>query len=184
MVKLNQLKYLGTFKAEIHSEDSAKSCLDEFTIVKGPGKTLLGKYTAEKLNVLRVGPPSDPLACTITSKGDAGDVLKDFTDIFQGVRKLKDFQLKLHINKNVKPVVQPVRLPFGLRGKVDKKLDELLQEDIIEKVPCGPTEWTSPLVVVPKPDGDIRICVDMYAKCKRSHRKRETPYSYHRRSSS
>ena len=156
------IEVLGTFKAEIHCEDSAKSCLDEFTVVKGPGKPLLGKYTAEKLNVLRVGPPSDPLACTITSEGDAGDVLQDFADIFQGVGKLKDFQLKLHINKNVKPVAQPVRrLPFGLRGKVDKKLDELLQEDIIEKVPCGPTEWTSPLVVVPKPDGDIRICVDM-----------------------
>ena len=139
---------LGTFKAEIHCEDSAKSCLDEFTVVKGPGKTLLGKYTAEKLNVLRVGPPSDPLACTITSEADAGDVLKDFADIFQGVGKLKDFQFKLHINKNVKSVAQPVRrLPFGLRGKVGNKLDELLQEDIIEKVPCGPTEWTSPLVV-------------------------------------
>ncbi|KAL9953254.1 hypothetical protein ACROYT_G040640 [Oculina patagonica] len=106
--------------------------------------------------------PSNPLPCTITSEGDAGDVLKDFADIFQGVGKFKDFQLKLHINKNVKPVAQPVRrLPFGLRGKVDKKLDELLQEDIIEEVPCGPTEWTSPLVVVPKQDGDIRICVDM-----------------------
>ena len=157
-----RIEVLGTFKAEIHCEDSAKSCLDEFTVVKGPGKPLIGKYTAERLNVLRVGPPSDPLACTITSEGDAGDVLKDFADIFQGVGKLKDFQLKLHINKNVKPVAQPLRrLPFGLRGKVGKKLDELLQEDIIEKVPCGPTEWTSPLVVVPKPDGDIRICVDM-----------------------
>nr|XP_058967969.1 uncharacterized protein K02A2.6-like [Pocillopora verrucosa] len=156
------IEVLGTFEAEIYCEDSAKSCLDEFTVVKGPGKTLLGKYTAEKLNVLRVGPPSTPLACTITSEGDAGYVLKDFADIFQGVGKLKDFQLKLHINKNVKPVAQPVRrLPFGLRDKVDKKLDELLQEDIIEEVPCGPTEWTSPLVVVPKPDGDIRICVDM-----------------------
>ena len=103
------IEVLGTFEAGIHCEVSAKSCLDEFTVVKGPGKTLLGKYTAEKLNVLRVGPPSNPLACTITSKGDAGDVLKDFADIFQGVGKLKDFQLKLHINKNVKPVAQPVR---------------------------------------------------------------------------
>ena len=153
------IEVLGTFEAEIHWEVSAKSCLDEFTVVKGPGTTLLGKYT---VNVLRVGPPSNPLACTITSEGDAGDVLKDFADIFQGVGKLRDFQLKLHINKNVKPVAQPVRrLPFGLRDKVEKKLDELLQEDIIEEIPCGPTEWTSPLVVVPKPDGDIRICVDM-----------------------
>ena len=103
------IEVLGTFEAEIHCEVSVKSCLDVFTVVKGPGKTLLGKYTAEKLNVFRVGPPSNPLACTITSEGDAGDVLKDFADIFQGVVKLKDFQLKLHINKNVKPVAQPVR---------------------------------------------------------------------------
>ena len=157
------IEVLGTFETEIHPEDSAKSCLDEFTVVKGPGKTLLGKYTAEKLNVLRVGPPSDPLACTITSEGDAGDVLKNFADIFQGVGKLRlPTQVTHYIDKNVKPVAQPVRrLPSGLRDKVDKKLDELLQEDIIEKVPCGPTEWTSPLVVVPKPDGDICICVDM-----------------------
>ena len=66
------------------------------------------------------------------------------------------------MNKDVKPVAQPVRrLLFGLRDKVDRKLDELLKEDIIEEVPSGPTEWVSPLVVVPKPDGDIRVCVDM-----------------------
>ena len=43
----------------------------------------------------------------------------------------------------------------------NRQLDELLKEDIIEEVPSGPTEWVSPLVVVPKPDGDIRVCVDM-----------------------
>ena len=36
---------------------------------------------------------------------------------------------------------------FGLREKVDGKLDELLQEDIIEEVPEGPSGWISPLVV-------------------------------------
>ena len=62
----------------------------------------------------------------------------------------------------MKPVAQPVRrLPFGLREKVDKKLDELLKEDIIEEVHSDPTELVSPLVVVPKRDGDLRICVDM-----------------------
>ena len=90
------------------------------------------------------------------------DIVKNFADVFSGVGKLKDYQLKLHINKDVNPVAQPVRrLSFGLREKVDQKLDELLKGDIIEEVPSGPTEWVSPLVVVPKPDGDIRICVDM-----------------------
>lgn len=76
--------------------------------------------------------------------------------------KLKDFQLKLHIKDNVKPVAQPVRrLPFGLRDKVDERLDELLGKDIIEEVSHNPTEWVWPLVVVPMTDGDIRICGDM-----------------------
>ena len=66
------------------------------------------------------------------------DIVKNFPDVFTGVGKLKDYQLKLHVNKDVKPVAQPVRrLPFGLREKVDKELDELLNEDIIEEVPNG-----------------------------------------------
>ena len=156
------IEVVGTFESELYCEESGEKCVDEFTVVEGSGKALLGKDTAEKLNVLRVGPPSSPQAYSITSEGNSVDIVKNFADVFSGVGKLKDYQLKLHINKDVKPVAQPVRrLPFGLREKVDQKLDELLKEDIIEEVPSGPTEWVSPLVVVPKPDGDIRICVDM-----------------------
>ena len=62
----------------------------------------------------------------------------------------------------MKPVAQHVRrIPFGLREKVDKKLDKLLELDMIQEVPEGPSGWVSPLVVVPKGDGDVRVCVDM-----------------------
>lgn len=37
----------------------------------------------------------------------------------------------------------------------------MLESGIIEEVPEVPTGWVSPLVVIPKADGDIRICVDM-----------------------
>ena len=112
--------------------------------------------------MLRVGPASSPQVYSITSEGTSADIVKNFPDVFTGVGKLKDYQLKLHVNKDVKPVVQPVRrLPFGLREKVDKKLDDLLKEEIIKEVPSGPAEWVSPPVAVPKPDGDTPICVDM-----------------------
>lgn len=79
-----------------------------------------------------------------------------------GVGLFKGYELKLHIDESVKPVAQPVcRIPFGLCEKVDKKLDELLELDIIEEVPDGPSGWISPLVVVSKGDGDVRVCVDM-----------------------
>ncbi|XP_021343899.1 uncharacterized protein K02A2.6-like [Mizuhopecten yessoensis] len=47
-----------------------------------------------------------------------------------------------------------------MRQKVSDKIDELENLDIIEKVNTH-TQWVSPVIVVPKPDGDIRLCVDM-----------------------
>ena len=91
--------------------------------------------------------------------------------------EVEGFQLKLHIKDDVMLVAQPVRrLPFGLRAKVDEKLDELLAKDINEEVSHNPTEWVSPLVVVPKTDGDIWICVDMHRA--NSAIERETPHPY------
>lgn len=61
---------------------------------------------------------------------------------------------KLHIDPQVQPVAHPLRHPaFSLREKIEKKLVELLHEDIIERVD-GPTPWVNPVVVVPKPNGD------------------------------
>jgi hypothetical protein len=52
------------------------------------------------------------------------------------------------------------RVPFHIRKVVDKKLIELEELDIIESVQ-GPTPWVSPLVAVPKANGEVRVCVDM-----------------------
>ena len=58
-----------------------------------------------------------------------------YSKCFTGIGKLKDRQLKISVDSNVKPVAQKVRnIPCGLQSKVEKKLDELEAQGIIEKV--------------------------------------------------
>ena len=74
-------------------------------------------------------------------------IMADYREIFEGVGKLKDYQVKLHVNPDVPPVAQPVRrTPFSLRDKVKEKTEGLVAMDIIEPVE-GPTPWVSPVVV-------------------------------------
>lgn len=154
------LNVLGTFIAEVEAVDTKKTSEEEFVVVAEEGISLLGKSSAERLDMLRVGPPEN--ICTVIGEGDDQDIIRRYPEVFTGVGKLKNYKMKLHIDRSARPIVQPLRrLPYGLRGKVDKKLDEMLAMGIIEEVPSRPSQWISPLVVVPKSDGDVRICVDM-----------------------
>jgi hypothetical protein len=41
-------------------------------------------------------------------------------------------------------------------------MKNLEHDDIVEKIPENtPTEWVSPVVIVPKQNNNIRLCVDM-----------------------
>lgn len=78
----------------------------------------------------------------MTAEGDDADIHEKYGDVFTGVGKLMDFQLKLSMKDNVTPVAQAARrLQFGLSAKIDEKLDKLLAKDIIEEVSRSPTEW-------------------------------------------
>ncbi|XP_022779919.1 uncharacterized protein K02A2.6-like [Stylophora pistillata] len=119
-------------------------------------------FQEPNFQVLRVGPASRPQVFSVVTKGSDKDIREEYVNILTGVGKLKDYQLKIHVKKDVTPIAQQVRrLPFGLRDRVDQKLDDLLDKDIIEEVPNTPTACVSPLVVAPKQDGDTRVCVDL-----------------------
>ena len=154
------LPTLGTFTAYVVLADNNNTgCTADFVVIEGVGRTLLGRETAEVLNLLFNGPLQ---ANNVTSGQLESDIRAKYKSLFSGVGLLKGYELKLHVDESVKSVVQHVRrVPFGLRNKVEKKLDELLDLDIIEEVPEGTSVWVSPLVVVPKSDGDVRVCVDM-----------------------
>ena len=58
-----------------------------------------------------------------------------------------------------------------MREKVESKLKELEDPDVIEKVE-GSTPWVSALVPIPKSNNDIRLCVDMRCANKAIQRER------------
>ena len=44
--------------------------------------------------------------------------------------------------------------------KTKQEIEQMLQVVVISKID-RPTEWCAPMVVIPKPNGDVRICVDL-----------------------
>ena len=93
------------------------------------------------------------------------EILRQHKTVFCGIGKLKDIQITLCIDKEVKPLAQQTRrIPFHIREKVEMQMQKLETQDIIEKVPDNEhMDWVSPKVVVPKSDDKIRVCVDMRA---------------------
>ena len=143
------LNTAGEFEAELCYKDRQRTVT--FVVVEEKARPILCRQTSEILATLKI---------EINSVSEE-NLIREFPRVFNGVGKLKDFQAKLHIDESVEPIAQKLRpSPFGLREKIEEKLEELVNHDVIEQVQ-GPTPWVSPIVVVPKPTGDIRLCVDM-----------------------
>lgn len=80
--------------------------------------------------MLRIGPGK----AYSVSGGITSDIRKRYCDLFNGDGLLKAYKMKLLIDESVKPVAQRVpRIACRLREKVNKKDDELLELDIINR---------------------------------------------------
>ena len=57
-------------------------------------------------------------------------------------------------------------MPFALCRAIEDELDRLERDGIVEKVMHS--EWVTPIVAVPKPDSQVRLCRDFYGHGKSS----------------
>ena len=73
-------------------------------------------------------------------------IVDRFPKVFSGVGELSGYRLKLLIDPKVRPAAQkPRRIPHLFKEKITRKINELLDLNIIEKV-LGPTTWVSLVV--------------------------------------
>lgn len=96
----------------------------------------------------------------VKSYASVQSLKEEYKDIFEpGVGKIEGVKAKLYIKEGTKPVFQKARtVPFALKEAVDCELDRMIEQDIIE--PVNFSDWATPIVVVPKPDGTVRVCGD------------------------
>ncbi|XP_039444976.1 uncharacterized protein K02A2.6-like [Culex pipiens pallens] len=142
----NSLKVLGQFRASIATKNH-ETIADVF-VVEEDGASLLSKTTATELQILKIN-------TDVWSVSPAENAIGKITGI----------EVHLQIDPLVKPVqITKCHIPIPLQEKVEREIDLLLAQDIIEVAPID-SPWISRLVVSPKA-GDpsaVRLCVDMRA---------------------
>lgn len=138
----DSLCVLTMFEAYISAIPWKPQSYAEFFVIKAATKCLLSKRTSEELHVLKVELEVNNTAVKV-----------------EPFPKFPNVQVKL--DKTIPPkLISYLRVPVAMEQKVDDKIMEMLRTGIIERVE-GPPEWISPMVVIPKGTGDVRICINM-----------------------
>ena len=105
-----QLTVLGQFRMPI--ETGGKTVVSTIHVLRGNHGSLLSYETASNLGLIKV---------RINQISDENQVcdelIQQYPNLFKGIGKLKNAEVKLHINEEVPPVAQAARrIPFHIRS--------------------------------------------------------------------
>ena len=86
-----------------------------------------------------------------------------FKPIFSGIGRFPVDPVNLQlINDAVHVQKTAHRIPVSLKEKFENKIRSMEKKGIISRLDCNTeTEWLNSFIVVKKPNGDIRICLDL-----------------------
>ncbi|GBM87412.1 Uncharacterized protein K02A2.6 [Araneus ventricosus] len=158
--------FLPLGKVRVKVEHKGHLLFQDLYIVPDGFDPLLGRVWVRhlKINLNEIDQNTDnDIQNEIFSIQNITDIEKHFPEVFeQKVDCVPNFTIKLKLRDGAKPSYTPKRnVPYALRVKVDKELDSLEAAGIISKSIAS--DWGSPLVVIPKADGTVRLCVDYKA---------------------
>ena len=140
-------------------------------------RPLLGRKACIEMNIIKyidndeLHKPisgNSPVYTLDSARGEASnhsalsreDLLRKYPKVFKANVGKMDGEYRIRIDTEVDPVQNaPRRVPVALRDKLKMTLDNLQQQDIIAAV-TTPTAWINSMVVVPKANGKLRICLD------------------------
>ena len=128
------MKFVGYYMGTVMHNDTVANVRiyvvdkEVETLLSGPACEVLGIISFHGENAV---PP--PNAHHITGDKSVQHILTKYPTVFKGVGKLKNCQVKLHMNDNVPPVASPPHpAPFHLKQHLCKELNEMEEAVIIE----------------------------------------------------
>ena len=163
------IKSAGTTKLPVLYNNIAYTVTCEIVPLNVPN--VLSKHDCVKMNLVKRVLSNDENGVlnhenvSSCEYSDARNLVVEFSDVFQGLGKMPG-KVSLKYDPSITPVADPPRtIPAALREPVKKKLQELEDLQVIEKVPVAtPTPWCNSMHVVLKknqsPDIDVRITMD------------------------
>ena len=112
---------------------------------------IIGLSTSEKLGLIR-------RVYNVNRSTDKG-VESSYPDCFGEIGCLSN-TYHIELDPNIKPVVTPPRkIPHSVKPKLKTEIDRMVTMNIIEAVQ-SPTDWVNAMVIIEKPNGKLRICLD------------------------
>ena len=165
MYNKSEMNPVGKRKITVTNPKNRKWYSLEFVIVNANVQPILGSEAIQRMKLITVNktniqPESmNKIDQSTDSPVGLPTLTIRFPDVFNGDGKLPG-KLHLDIDKNVPPVKLATRkVPVAIKDKVKDHIDSLCERDILTPVNV-PTDWISSMVIVTKPSGKIRLCID------------------------
>ena len=97
---------------------------------------------------------------TMIANSKIKELVEQYSCTFGEMGCFKNGEHHIQVDPKVEPVVSPPRrVPLGQRTKLKQKLKLMEEQKVIIKED-EPTDWVNPMILVTKPNGDIRVCMD------------------------
>ncbi|UYV77326.1 K02A2.6-like [Cordylochernes scorpioides] len=147
--EFSELQTVGMFISTLRNGNY--EIKEKIYVIRRLSEPLLSRRACELLNLAR---RIEVVATRINP-------IKEFPEVFEGLGQIGNpYEIKLKPGAKPYAVHTPRRVPIPLMEKLKTRLEELEKAGIITQVNVA-TEWCAPTVIAGKPNGDIRLCVDL-----------------------
>ena len=169
-----EIKQLGCCCINVSKPSTGKSKTCKFFVA---GDHCIGLHDSIALSLLSVNVPftdrgTDKSCFLRTDNIDVEEIgeekltrdflLKKYKKLFMGIGHFKCAPAEVKLKDNAVPVQKPLRrIPVAMRDEFQEEIDSMVKTGILTKLDKNQaTEWLNSFVIVRKPSGKLRVCLD------------------------